>query len=261
MRQTDVILLWILFTYLLVPYADVEGKSVPPNQWNVLLHTKPGQYLKIDCEDLIEYDINLFPNVSLGDVTDFRIRYCPLPGDSFKPTMDLFNISRFEDMTLDGVNINNSTGKKVTKQLFDGLSELKTLYFSSLVPINLESDFLENLPNLRQLQLQNTIDKIYPNMFNYTPKLEILHLSQNLISELPNRVFQNLPDLRMLHLWNNQLTSLENETFAGLGQLTSLELSNNQIVHLDDDTFSDLVHLVNISLRRNKLKKYWCLYF
>ncbi|KAJ8934355.1 hypothetical protein NQ314_013396 [Rhamnusium bicolor] len=210
----------------------------PPGKFKIVLHVIPRQYVKIDCYDLPEYDLSIFPDVDVGDLEYFQMRFCPLPNNSFNPTLDKFNISNIKYMQLE--EIRTTTIKTVTKELFNGLSKLEKLSFS-LFRIELEDDFLENLPNLIQLYLDNNeIHQLENNMFYYTPRLRILHLSRNLISH-------------QLHLWRNELTSLSKYSFTGLRQLKSLELSSNKINSLDEDTFAELIELVNISLRSNNL--------
>ncbi|KAJ8921672.1 hypothetical protein NQ315_010581 [Exocentrus adspersus] len=233
--------------------SDELEYQCPRDTYKVIVHTVPGKYVKIDCyESIPAYNVDIFPNLDVGDLEYFSFRFCPLPNDSFNTTLEKFNITGINSMQLEEIRSTNL--KTLTKELFYGLSYLKRLSFS-LFRIDLEEDFLEHLPNLTALYLDNNeIHKIEANMFKYVPKLRILHLSRNSISYLPEGLFQNLSNLQQLHLWKNELTTVNRNIFTGLKQLKSLELSSNKIVSIDDDTFADLVELVNISLRSNNLQ-------
>lgn len=227
----------------------------PPERLKVIMHTIPNKNVKIDCfETIPEYDLDIFPNLDLGDIEFFSMRFCPLPSSSFNTTLEKFNISRIQFMQLEEIRSTDLKTVTVNKQLFYGIPGLEKLELK-LFRIKLEEDFLEYVPNLTTLYLDDDkIQEIGVNTFKYVPKLRILHLSRNSISNLPDGVFENLSELQQLHLWKNELTALTNKSFIGLKQLKSLELSNNKISSLDDDTFAELVELVNISLRSNNLQ-------
>lgn len=225
-----------------------------PENFKVVVHTVPGKFVKIDCYDdtITEYNLDMFPNLDVGSLEHFLMRFCPLPTDSFNKTLEKFNITKIKYMRLEEVR--NKSRETVTKELFYELQDLQTLEFRYIYGIKFDDDFLEYLPNLTALYLDNNeIHEIGAHIFKNVPKLRVLHLSRNSISHLPDGLFENLSDLQQLHLWKNELTTLNRKSFIGLKQLKSLELSSNNISSLDEDTFAELVELVNISLRSNNL--------
>lgn len=217
-----------------------------------ILHVKPQEYVKIDCyQSKCQYDVDLFPPMDVGELRKFSVRFCLLPSH-FNATVERFNITKINFMMIEG---DRTMGPQtVTDDLLYGLPDVEILSLSSF-EVELEGNFLQHLPNLTGLYLDNNqIRNITGEMFRYVPQLRVLHLSRNALSELPDRVFENFSNLQHLHLWKNQLTSLNKNTFVGLKRLQSLELSSNRIGSLDDgETFAELTSLVNISLRYNDL--------
>ncbi|KAJ8952641.1 hypothetical protein NQ318_020956, partial [Aromia moschata] len=223
----------------------------PPANFSFVLHTRPGEELRLDCTGLREFDLDVFPDVRIGDITNLYMQDCPLPKISFRDSLQKFDIRNINYMELN--NCSTTLRSTIAKELFEGLSELNALSLT-LFTNKFNMDFLQGLSNLEKLYLdKNEIKEVDYNMFKYTPKLRVLHLSRNRISQLPDGLFRNMSDLQQLHLWSNELITLSKETFTGLNELKSLELSNNKIMSLDEDTFSELVELVNISLRSNNL--------
>lgn len=214
----------------------------------------PQQYVQINCQDLNEYDLSMFPDVNVGDLDYFGMRSCPLPNNSFSSTLEKFNISNIKHIHLTEITTTNAIVTTINKELFKGLSMLESLSLS-LSRIKFEKDFLNYLPNLIELRIEDIeINQIDDSIFCDIPKLYVLDLTRNSLSHITDGVFKNLPTLQRLSLWGNKLTSLNRYSFTGLRQLKSLELSNNKIVSLDSDTFAELIDLVIINLRSNNLR-------
>ncbi|CAH1986363.1 unnamed protein product [Acanthoscelides obtectus] len=233
--------------------CSAEGKNNVSSSSKFLIHAKHEKYLQVDCESLDEYYLDLLPRMDLGDVETFRVRFCPIPEGSLLDTLKQFNTSKVEHIQLqyDDGKQNNT----ITKNLFAGLHPTKYLDINYMTTTAFENDFLEHMPNLLGIFLDENNFTELTNFYKHTPELLDLHLSRNRITTIPDNAFANISNLKRLHLWSNKLKVLTGLTFTGLSNLGSLELRRNQINTVHPDTFRPMVNLTNISLRLNKLTR------
>ena len=107
-----------------------------------------------------------------------------------------------------------------------------------------------NLPNLKEIVLENNKFTSYPTALKQHNKIEEIRLQFNEISELPDDL--NLPNLKAIGLNYNKLTSYS----SALNHHSNLEeiwLENNQITELSADAFKYNFNLKGLSLGRNPL--------
>ncbi|XP_015833805.1 leucine-rich repeat-containing protein 15-like isoform X1 [Tribolium castaneum] len=144
----------------------------------------------------------------------------------------------------------------ITKNILKGCDKLEGLVIVT-EPDNmlmLAEDALENLPNLRNLQLMGfnltqlspnyfknlnslqiltirscNVARIEPNFFKNLPNLKDLEISWNEITELPQNLFKNSSKLEVLSFYRNNLTNVTWDEFDGLKSLTYLHVGSNQI--------------------------------
>nr|XP_023015590.1 protein toll [Leptinotarsa decemlineata]XP_023015591.1 protein toll [Leptinotarsa decemlineata]XP_023015592.1 protein toll [Leptinotarsa decemlineata] len=224
------------------------------NKDNVVIHAVLDKYIKIDCYST-EFNVNILPNYTAGNIEFFELRFCPLTQKDFSSVLEKFRIDNLENLHLEEITLWRNSSEEtnpITKDFFQGLSSLRILDISML-DSTIDVEAFQNLSNLTNLYLENNYIQEIGGMFESSKYLKVLHLSRNAISHIPNGTFQNLVELQQLHLWKNNLTGITKYDFAGLNHLKSLELSRNYIQFIDNDGFSDLSELINISLRENQL--------
>ena len=112
------------------------------------------------------------------------------------------------------LNLSNKTIKKLSKDVFRGLSNVRIL-------------------GLNQNNLTKIPDKIFSDMSN----LEVLHLTDNALGKLSKKTFNGLDSLRFLRLRNNNLHNLSKKTFSNLSLLENVHFDNETCDLLDESHF------------------------
>lgn len=177
-------------------------------------------------------------------------------------------------------NFENSTFGFVFKsELFESLTDLKTLHLSYNMLENFESNLLDHLKNLQNLDLikcslkdkikqdifknlknlkalhldSNDIPNLEP-IFGHMNKMEYFTLSFNKIEYLDDTFFVSFHKLKILDLHNNNLKSIKKEWFENTTELEQLHLNWNRILNLDNDVFNKLTKLKYLAIQDNQIK-------
>ena len=107
--------------------------------------------------------------------------------------------------------------------IFEGLTNLTTLYLNKNSLGSLPDGIFEGLTNLTTLYLsENSFSSLPDDFFEGLVKLETLHLDDNDLGSLPDGVFQGLTNLDTLGLRGNDLGSLPDGVFQGMTRLVYL---------------------------------------
>ena len=170
------------------------------------------------CSAITTEHLKLVTALTLPAVTSFQADdFADLPNLEYMATSD-FNFVRVTTLPAG---------------LFDGLTKLYELNFTS--------SFLKSLPR---------------GIFDDLTNLRLLDLRYNLLTSLPNGIFRNLVNLRELYLQQNLLTSLPTGGFRSLRELRTLTLHLNELEQDDFPvgTFSGLRNLRSIDLRLNQFE-------
>nr|WNA22120.1 Toll-like receptor 5 [Altica viridicyanea]WNA22121.1 Toll-like receptor 6 [Altica viridicyanea] len=233
-------------------FNDDYEYQCPPNDYNILMHSKSGPELSIECQKMYTFNMDLLPNFKSEENTSVIIKDCPLPENNLINILNKFNITNILQLRLENIVLPEAlTNQSISKHIFTGLSGLKDLNLAHMEQ-KLDDDILEFLPNLVNFDLDHS-DIADISRFKFPPSLKVLHLTQNSISDIPDGIFQHLSKLYQLHLWNNRIKRIKRNAFIGLKSLISLELSINQIEDIEEDSFAELEDLRMINLGTNKL--------
>ncbi|XP_056133385.1 podocan isoform X2 [Lampris incognitus] len=146
---------------------------------------------------------------------------------------------------------NKLTDAGLPEQMFNGSNNLEILIMSSnflrLVPRNLPS-------TLHRLHLKsNKLEKIPAGAFDNLPNLRELYLQDNLLSNegMDNETFSHLTSLECLDLSNNNLSVVP----KGLPRsLVLLHLEKNSIRSIPGDALTSVRNLEYLLLHNNKLR-------
>lgn len=140
------------------------------------------------------------------------------------------------------------------------------VYFKNLISIDLSDnqiqlEWLRNLENIQEIDLQyNTLQAIElsEGMF---PTLKYLHLSFNRIPPAHISMLQHLPSLLILNLASNDLCTLPSDmsylTSLEEFNLASNEFSSSQALvspHIIFDALATIPRLKKLNLSRNRLE-------
>ncbi|XP_048380280.2 slit homolog 3 protein-like [Stegostoma tigrinum] len=129
-------------------------------------------------------------------------------------------------------------------------TEILLLSYNNLTTVSLSS--LENLPNLRDIDLSNNQirhfdpDRPFP--------IEKLDLSANSLIRIPD--FSNLKNLRKLILNYNKIHALPEGAFNDLVSLEELSISGNAIRVIPENIFDPLENLKYLTLSANNIEKF-----
>ncbi|CAK9118445.1 unnamed protein product, partial [Durusdinium trenchii] len=157
--------------------------------------------------------------------------------------------------------------QSVESETFEGLSGLKVLSLSQNELQQLPNDLLYPMPALEQLLLGgniegrtridgNQLEALPADLFQRSPWLRVLDLSENQLRALPAQIFGHTPLLRTLDLGSNDLIELPLDVFEGLSNLQTLDLGgNNWIIELPSGIFAGLSNLRMLDLGRNNLRE------
>lgn len=186
---------------------------------------------------------------------------CSLPdikSDTFvqATNLNLLNIDRcvlktVEDLkseSLTQLKISRCNIKKITKDMFSGLSELMDLNLEGNKIDEVAVGSFRNLVFLGDLNLSNNnIAQLPRGIFDDNSQLAALDLSGNPLQKVDTSLFENL---EMLVLSNCQLKEF---TRGNLTSLVNLDLSNNLLTSLSSDVFGNMTNLEYLTLAKNQL--------
>lgn len=162
----------------------------------------------------------------------------------YKPT-----VINVEEITFD-----NSTMEIFTSDTCNAFPHLKGIWAEMLEANVLNSDALENCPNLEYFtmtasNLENITDV---NLFKNNPNLKIAAFSANQITSIDPDVFNHLSKLAILNLAGNKLKRFPIDTFSTMDSLLHLHIDKNEFEDLDElEVMKKFPKLVEIHLCSN----------
>lgn len=132
---------------------------------------------------------------------------------------------------------------------YSSLEEITSINMSGM-DLNNNLDFLQYMPNLEYLILENCKLEQLPDWFGMLSNLTYLSLNENNLTTLPDS-FGNL-NLSKLFIDTNLIEYLP-ETFTSLSWLESLSITGSKLKYLPDQ-FGNLSYLKELDLRSNELE-------
>ncbi|ESO91319.1 hypothetical protein LOTGIDRAFT_105202 [Lottia gigantea] len=191
--------------------------------------------------------------------------------------IEFINNTVFEDLQhLQTLKINHN--KLAELPVFPPNSSLQNLYMNHNRIITIKPEAMQNLPNLKVMDLNyneimdiplgtfptksnlhqlfmnnNRIISLEKGCLDNLTSLEWLKMNKNKIMELNKMVFTNLTNLKILELMRNKIEVIEGLTFQGLTNLQILKLKRNSITKLLDGAFYGLDNIQNLQLDHNKI--------
>ncbi|CAF0931490.1 unnamed protein product [Brachionus calyciflorus] len=189
----------------------------------------------------------------------------------------LKNLTQLEILNLSKNFEYSNYGFKFETNLFESLTNLKTLHFSYNLMESFDEDLFDSLKSLEYLDLvkcglkykvnegifknlnlkslfldSNEIYEINPILKHMT-KMQELSLAFNNLKSLSVDFFESFINLKTLDLHNNNLESIKKDWFRNLNNLERLELNWNKIRSLEPGVFVNLINLKYLSLHDNKM--------
>ncbi|KAI4472362.1 hypothetical protein M0802_016899, partial [Mischocyttarus mexicanus] len=118
----------------------------------------------------------------------------------------------------------------------------------------LTREHLQGISNVKRLILShNSLFTISSEFFVDFPELVMLDLSHNNFTQFDD-VFNSTPNLRYIDISNNFIHSISSTLFSKLNYLEHLELGYNPIKEIHGSIFEKLVSLNTLSLRATNIK-------
>ncbi|KRT83338.1 hypothetical protein AMK59_3019, partial [Oryctes borbonicus] len=158
-------------------------------------------------------------------------------------------VSNYTKKTLEAVSMSGNRLTKLPEEL------------NFLFELDLSSNQIKNLtekirfPTLNVLKLQqNSIERIDGSVFETSPKLVYLDLTQNKITELPAQLLHPLHQLKILLLASNDFQKIPDGFFRMNPLLTEVVFSDGRLTEIGSDTFSNCTGLDKFKFANNSLK-------
>ncbi|XP_053320189.1 toll-like receptor 13 [Spea bombifrons] len=180
---------------------------------------------------------------------------------SNKLTQDVLNSYTFQglnsllELQLFGNFFNYQSSSKLNSPPFLSLSSLKLLTLNSQAHNgmqNIPSNFFKGLVSLEKVHTGNlALKSIDHAIFNYTPQLEYIDLSNNHFQHLDPRLLQPVRNITELHISQNNLESLDFLVESNNTKLILIRAVGNQLTTLSDKQFNALPDLGFLDLRNN----------
>ncbi|XP_050465403.1 protein toll [Cataglyphis hispanica] len=228
-----------------------ELNCLTGNDSYFIVNIQPDQYIRIDCINSPEWT-NFYLDVTSqteNEIKSVFFRMCDLPNNrSLGEITQMLGVTGVEKLSFQSYKNLSFTLKK---QHLANFENLKSLILSSNNVSYVDSDLLADLTNLTGLNLRENNLHLINGIFNHTPQLQWLELSNNDLQSIELGTFGNLKNLTLLNLWKNRLTKLQPGIFDGLVALKTLDLNWNNMISLPEDIFAKLKNLEILNLSRN----------
>ncbi|CAL8363716.1 unnamed protein product [Arctogadus glacialis] len=141
---------------------------------------------------------------------------------------------------------------------FAEFSQLDTLFISAQSRphkwSNFPQNFLQGLTNLSILYMDgNHLTSVHPHTFNYTPNLNVLHLSKNFffLTDIPDNLFSPIQKLKSLYISMTNLRSLDFLLHANLTELELLQVGYNIFSLIRKPVMLSLPALTDLDMQGN----------
>uniref|UniRef100_A0AC35GS66 Uncharacterized protein n=1 Tax=Panagrolaimus sp. PS1159 TaxID=55785 RepID=A0AC35GS66_9BILA len=251
-------------------------------QNNGLQDIKKGAFSGTLLNSLRELEIrsNGFEAIPENGITELRSLESLVLSDNNIEKIDDYTFLHYQSRThLKKLDLSANKISKLPAQSLLGLENLQTLILDKNIFSSVPTEALKNVQTLEDLSLSvNKIKVIEPNALPL-PNLKSLSLEVNLIEILRPEVFQDTPGLLYLYLSNNRFSIVDPKSFFYIKQLKVLAMSHNvalklipfnafqyipslirlemtdcSIGTLEEGAFHKTPKIQVISLARNKLK-------
>ncbi|XP_064119384.1 protein toll-like [Macrobrachium nipponense] len=232
--------------------------SLSPDRYFVELidiRESPRSMFHLQCKyDVQSVDFSYISDCDFSTVKYVEFYRCPTPNVSFSETFREIGITPENVTTFAFVNIGQRHNEKLQDWHLEGLTNLKILEFKDNGFTSIPAHIFDSTPKLWHLMLtENRIETLPESLFRNTRNLTKLELQNNGISSLPIGLFSGLTNLRNISLWENRISQLHPELLSDSPKLWSLELTHNDILELDPDVFSGLKEIRKIHMSNNHL--------
>ena len=243
---------------ILITCLDFQGNIISQVNTGAFNNLPNLKYLEISFNHFRINDVfyNDFPNlevlVAKGNSKDY---YVNLNINGVYPKLrKLFLNGNFIDIMNAFPSLTHLylSQTRIQQDYFNWLPQ--TLEYLDLTGHNLNSLTLTNLPNLKQLFIDQSYDRrlqtiTFKNLIN----LKSLSLASNSIKEISFSTFTNLTSLLYLDLSDNNIRTIEAGELDSMQELRFLNLSRNELEILQGGTFDNLVNLKTLILEKNGL--------
>ncbi|GJQ74438.1 Tl [Trypoxylus dichotomus] len=231
----------------------------------ILVYKRKG--LQITCFNNLTFDIGSLV-LNIDKVDSLKIQHCKQLTESFLVQLRNASLLKLLDMVnthLDDDHarlLSNYTSKAV-EVISLSRSELTKLpeELNFVYELELANNRIKNLtekikfPLLIVLKLQqNDIKRIDGSVFETSPDLAYIDLSQNNITELPAQLLHPLPRLKILLLRSNAFQRIPDGFFEMNSILKEIDFSDGRLTEIGTNTFSSCTRLEKIKFGSNSLK-------
>ncbi|XP_015589971.1 protein toll [Cephus cinctus] len=236
-------------------YGDYEINCPMLNNSAFIINLQPNQYVQVQCLNSPSWSD--FPRIASADtiteVDSMQFKMCNLPNSTLSEVAGKLGVSKIKSLIFQSyVNLSATFKRDHLK----GFPNVTKLVLSSNSLTRLSSDFFNDFPELKWLDLRENNVQLPAGIFESVPKLELLELGNNMIEVIDPAVFRNLTKLKLLNLWKNKLTELKPDTFEKLISLESLDIHSNELTTLPLGIFSQLGNLTVLNLYRNNFSSF-----
>ncbi len=145
--------------------------------------------------------------------------------------------------------------KTIPNGLFNGLTELRTLYMRDLLITDLPLNIFPTVNKIDYLEIgNNKFTQYRPEWFQNLKNLYQLYMDSNQIP-IPSDFFKPMPSLVFISMENCNISVVDPKWFSTLSSLYNLNLYRNNIYEIPDNTFAATNALnIFLDIRSNKLK-------
>lgn len=167
------------------------------------------------------------------------------------PTQIFQKFLNLKELLVIGSGSRQNNLEVIQQNSFVGASNLKVIFFLTMIISRLEDNTFLECRNLEHLKIiLSEISFISANAFNGLDNLISIDFSSNRIAELNPEIFNHMPKLESLKLSSNDLATISANIFSTAINLVILQLDFNGIRAIQIHSFEDLpmLELVDLSL-------------
>merc|ERR1719410_2371378 len=204
--------------------------------------------------------VNLYKN-KIGQLQPgvFENAYLTKVNMSGNLLTDIDTQSFFDLEILEVVDLSDNQISTISNGAFDRIPHLKTLHLQKNKLTSYKGDIYSGISNDTELEYLDLSDNemayLYPESFQFHPKLKWVSFAMNRFSFFPTQFIKNLQHLEYLNLEKNQIKSLDDNDFANMSNLRRLKLANNEIESISETAFQNSSQLQFIDISHNKISK------
>ncbi|XP_015189882.1 PREDICTED: protein toll-like, partial [Polistes dominula] len=219
----------------------------------------------IECENISWKDFNFTREQNNSyKVYSLNFESCLLPEETtLKDIVTKLGIIEKHRLSFQS---HRNLSQSLTKEHFQGFSNVTELGLSYNGLTNISSDFFTIFSNLRCLDLSENSLVLSKNNFDNTLNLKKLDLHGNGMTELPfdnidnltslHDVFiTNLKNLEEVHMRNSKLQFIPDKFFTGTTSVKFIDWSENIFENISETTFVDVFNTTYLNISHNRIIK------